>query len=575
MNWVSRYGLWALPVIAGVGVWLGFSGTQTTVATASTHVGPTSFDKYAMTDNNNPVDESASVANWQVRWTYTAPEPLQQASIANGVIYASGDGGNLTDPQDDRIYALDAANGTLLWSRQLNNMSMTTPVVGDGLVFVGSGNQLFQGNNLANENNLNATNIVRGTGPNAIYALDAANGHVVWKFSTPGEDMPSFVLKGNTLYAANGNGTVYAFNATSGQLLWSLNIGSYVSMSSPVLGPNGYLYVSGAHPYQVYAINTATRQIAWQSAVPHVFGGSDDSSLAYAANMVYVEGTTGSWTAPQSVLYAFNATSGRLDWMTQLGSGILPTDIEVSAPTVVNGTVYVGSPVTDKEYAVNAHTGQIEWAFKAAGGISESAAVTSSALYVGDSAGFLYALNPTTGQELGSRFLSGTLAADFPIVIGQTLYQPDENGQMFALPTADLLLKNEMHAPNIPIPSGVLGQDIQKGEALFMGHSLSPTGLSCDSCHVGGGTLTTYQNGIIVPSLLGAAAGFPKVVNGQVKTLDGQINHCIKSMGGKPLSVSDPRLVDLNLYLHWLSSGWTDNLEASTQKGSGAGGGCK
>lgn len=50
----------------------------------------------------------------------------------------------------------------------------------------------------------------------------------------------------------------------------------------------------------------------------------------------------------------------------------------------------------------------------------------------------LYALSAHSGREIWSRYLSGAFAADYPVVVGQTLYQPDENGQMFALPMSEM-----------------------------------------------------------------------------------------------------------------------------------------
>jgi len=565
----------ALPLLTGLSLGLWGASQDHPRTVVSSPVGPMSFDKYAFDGDNNPVDVNANVAHWDKAWTFTTVEPLQQMSMAKGVVYVTGDGGDLKKASDNRLYALDAGTGRLLWSRRLDNMSMTTPIVGNGLVFVGTGTQQFEGTNLSLENNLRSRHVVRGTGPSAIYGIDARTGQVAWQFRTRAEDMPSFVLAGRTLYAANGQGMVYAFHASSGTLKWALSIGSYVSMASLTMGPNQTLYVSGAHPYEIYKISTKSHRILAHTVLPHVFGGSDDSSPAYAHGRLYLEGTEGSWSHPESVLFAMNTTTGKMAFETRLDSGVLPTDIEVSAPVVSQNRVFVGSPITNTEYAENARTGKILWRFHAAGPISESAAVTSHALYVGDGRGFLYVLNPHTGQELGSRFLSGSLAADFPLVIGQTLYQPDEDGQLFAISRASLLTRAQHQAPPIPLPSGLLGRDILQGESLFMSHALTHGGLSCDSCHVAGGTATSYRQGVVIPSLLGAAATFPEVRGSHVRTLDNQINHCLTSMGAQPLSINDPRLETLNMYMHWLSSGWQINLESGTSAQTNLGGGCK
>ncbi|MCY0879169.1 MAG: PQQ-binding-like beta-propeller repeat protein [Firmicutes bacterium] len=535
--------------------------------------GPTQFVKYAFNRDNNPViDPTAPLS---VDWTFTAHEPLQQASYAGGVIYVSGDGGDRRNALDNRIYALDAQTGQLLWSHRLNNMSMTTPVVADGLVFVGTGTQQFQGMNLSRENQLRSRHIIRGTGPSAIWALSARTGAVVWRFPTRGEDMPSFVYHRGLLYCANGQGEVYAFDARTGRLAWSRSIGSYVSMSSPVLGPGGTLYVSGAHPYAIYAIDTRTHQIRWRRILPQVFAGSDDSGLSWADHRLVVEGTVGSWTRPKSALFCLDAKSGRLLYRRILGSGVLPRDIEVSTPVVVGHRVYLGSPLTGQEYAYGLQRGQQLWHFSAAGPIASSAAVTAHTVYVGDERGFLYALDARTGRERGSLFLSGVMAADYPIVVGHTLYQPDENGQLFALDRRAVFFTQQHRRPKLPRPGGALGQTILAGEEEFRSSWPGSAGKSCETCHIAGGTATAFEEGEVVPSLLGAASGYPKIVDGQVRTLDDEINRCLAALKQPALSSQDPRLRALDVYLRWLSSGWPVEIDRQVGPIRGAGGGCQ
>ncbi len=403
----------------------------------TTNAGPSDFTKYGMKDSNNAVFGSPVLSGWAVHWTYKAPVPLQQASVSDGVVYASGDGGNLSGQGIGYVYALGAKTGRLLWRQSLNNMSMTTPVVAEGLVFVGTGTPGFAGSNLSRVDNLNARHIIRGTSLSAIYALNAATGQIVWEYLTRGEDMPTFVFHSGTLYVANGNGLVYAFNAKTGQKEWTVSIGSYVSMSSPTWA-HGVLYVSGAHPYDLYAISAAKHALLWKVAIPDVFAGTDDSSLAYSHHRIYVLGTTGGWTDASSVVFAYTA-AGQLAWQSNLGSGTLPAYIEAAAPVAVGNTLYVGSPITNAEYALNVATGKRIWAFHAVGPISESPAVLNNRLYFGDSTGMFYVLNASTGRAVATKaFRGSSFAADYPVIVGHTLYQPDDNGEMLARPLTAL-----------------------------------------------------------------------------------------------------------------------------------------
>lgn len=569
MSAIPRRWLWAVPALTMAAGLFSVAGLRRTQAAASSQAGAAAFSQYGMGPDNNPVFEDRGVSHWDRNWTYTAQEPLQQASVAHGAVYVSGDGGRPHDPHNDEIYALGAGTGKVLWTRHLDNMSMTTPVVAHGLVFVGTGNQQFSARQQAKVNRLQSRSVVRGTGPSAIYALGAHTGAVRWKFPTRGEDMPTLVADHSMVYAANGQGRIYALAAPTGAVQWSLKIGSYVSMASPVL-MRGILYVSGAHPYKLYAVDVHTHRLVWERPVPGVFGGSDDSSPAVAGGLIYLEGTTGTWQHPVSELLAFR-TSGTLAWETRLGAGTLPKDIEVSAPMEHRGTVYVGSPVSDAEYAVQARTGRVQWRFKAYGPISESAAAVRGRVYVGDGKGMLYALNAKSGREIWSRYLSGAFAADYPVVVGQTLYQPDENGQMFALPMSKMTGQALRQPPRLPMPSGALGQDIKKGEGLFM-EGMGRQGQSCASCHAGGGSLSTYRQGQLIPSLLGAASAFPMVRQGKIRTLDGQIRSCLHAMRGPQLAADSVKMQELNVYLHWLSSGWPDHLSAQSGHSHSKGG---
>lgn len=536
-----------------------------------THVGPVSWTRFAENPANNPVVESASSRRFTTVWTFQAREPLQQASVAGGRVFASGDG---TGAGDGNIYALDAETGRLLWTRHLNNMSMTTPVVSGGRVYVGTGNQFFTPKAQRADARLSSRNLVRGLGPNAIYALSAQDGRVLWRVKTSGEDMPSFVLAGDTLYAVTGSGQVLALNAETGVVRWSLALGSYVSMSSPVL-VGRELYVSGAHPYRLYAIDVREHRVVWAQDVPGVFGGSDDSSLAEAAGRLFVEGTVGSKTRASTRLFSFDRHSGRMLWSLRLGGGRLPRDIEVAAPTVAHGLVLAGSPVADREVAVDMKTGKVRWTFDPHAPIAESPAVVHGVVYVGDKSGTLFSLWLRNGAVRSLLDVGGTLAADYPVIIGDTLFQPNENGALAALPLSDWSPAEAQLGPELPMPHGTaVAREIQQGERLFMtGKGLGAAGVSCNTCHLGGGTLPGYHDGMVIPPLVGVAAEFPQIRNGRVTTLSAQIDHCLAGMDARPLSLSDPRLEALDLYLTWLSSGFRVHPGTAVTPGH-KGGGC-
>jgi outer membrane protein assembly factor BamB len=554
-----------------VGVLLGYELVTIPAASPppSTDVGARTWTKYGWDGADNPVLSGPGMSGWTADWTVTAPEPLQQLSVVDGVVYAVGDGNG---PGDGNLYAYDAGTGALRWETHLNNVSMTTPLVARGLVFVGTGNQFFRPRAYRRDQILAATHIVRGVGPNAVYAVDALDGHVVWQFATPGEDMATFVYRHGTLYVAGGNGRVYALDARTGRLRWSVNIGSYVSMSSPAIA-GSLLLVSGAHPYTLYAVTTTPpHRVWWARPLPGVFAGSDDSSIAVSQGRIFLEGTTGNGRRSWTHVFAYS-TAGRLLWNTRIGEGPLPRNIEVGSPVVVGDRVFAGSPLDNTEAALSAATGRVLWRFRALNPVASSVVVDHGVVYVADEGGVVYALRAATGRMLMARPLGGRFAADDPVVVGNTLLLANENGQLDALP---LSLWNPTLAyggPELPWPANApLAAEIGRGEALFVGTTLSARGLSCSSCHFGAGTLPGFSRGRAIPPLVGVASLFPMERRGGAMTLDGQIGHCLAGMGGPVLAADDPRMVALNVYLHWLASGFPSQIMREPANNSGHGG---
>lgn len=114
---------------------------------------------------------------------------------------------------------------------------------------------------------------------------------------------------------------------------------------------------------------------------------------------------------------------------------------------------------------------------------------------------------------------------------------------------------------------------IAHGKELFESQSaLGVNGQACASCHPGGGTsggmaatpmpseVTGKPYQLPIPSLIGAAAAFPKfkVPNNAVITLGDMANNCIMMfMMAKPLNPMSSEFKDLSAYLTSLSDGET------------------
>ena len=115
-------------------------------------------------------------------------------------------------------------------------------------------------------------------------------------------------------------------------------------------------------------------------------------------------------------------------------------------------------------------------------------------------------------------------------------------------------------APNalakVPDP---LHAAIQRGSHIFATDTFGGRGMTCQSCHSGGGRIAgQLANGSKIPSLSNAAAIFPRYSPraGKVITLEDQVRACIAgALGGKPPEYGSRKLTDLVSYLTFLSNG--------------------
>jgi thiosulfate dehydrogenase len=104
----------------------------------------------------------------------------------------------------------------------------------------------------------------------------------------------------------------------------------------------------------------------------------------------------------------------------------------------------------------------------------------------------------------------------------------------------------------MPDPHAELKKSIERGKALFMDPKLGTSGMSCNSCHMEGGTKAGKMKDMDIKPFDNLAAGYPKyfMMAKKVMTLDQVVNWCIlKPMKGEPLAWDDARLTDLTAYV--------------------------
>ena len=99
---------------------------------------------------------------------------------------------------------------------------------------------------------------------------------------------------------------------------------------------------------------------------------------------------------------------------------------------------------------------------------------------------------------------------------------------------------------------------VATGAHLFATATFGGNGRTCEGCHNDGGKALGQLGDRKLPSLLNAAAIYPRfsVGAGKVITLEGQVQSCIKGgLAGTPPELGSPDLIAITAYLGSIAKG--------------------
>jgi alcohol dehydrogenase (cytochrome c) len=284
---------------------------------------------------------SVNVSRLQQAWTFkltgaaVQPAPgfgsLAAAPIvANGVVY-------LQD-LDENVYALALATGKLKWQYPVNAAEKSGP--GPDGVAVANG-------------------VVYGDTSTTVFALNARTGRAIWVDkdllrSGQGAFEIQPQVAGGRVYLASayglgpGGGVLFALNAATGGLLWrfstilaadhgvrAIGVGSGGAWETPLVGSDGSVTFGIGNPYQSAAsaiadpsaqlytdsdvnLDAATGKLRWYyQGVPDDFMDHDMQASPIAVTINGRPAIIGS--GKMGVVYAMDAGTGRLIWKTPVG----------------------------------------------------------------------------------------------------------------------------------------------------------------------------------------------------------------------------------------------------------------
>jgi len=272
-----------------------------------------------------------------------------------------------------------------LWSFQCEDEVRGTPLVHQGLLYVG-----------CYDNNL--------------YALNIADGRFQWKYATDGGVVSRPAVYDHTIYFGSEDQRLHAINGRTGGVVWTYFTGGCIH-SSPRIA-EGHVFI-GSDDHHLHAVNVHTGRGVWK------FEAADEiHATPFVANdLVYFGAESGDF-------YAVDFR-GTMKWRFQAKRAI------TSSPLAVGQAVYFTS-LDGMLYCLDARNGWVIWRFRLGRGSISSPAVSDDLVFVGAADGLIYCVEARTGKEVW-RFRTEHQVSSSPVVYKDALYCGSVDGNLYCL----------------------------------------------------------------------------------------------------------------------------------------------
>lgn len=382
---------------------------------------PTRVDTLALPSQTWPMYQYApthnavfSASKFHYRWATTFGAKINGGMALLGTTL-------YVDSFDRRLYAIDVRNGHVRWSSAASNTLMSTPVIANNIVIVGSGeNGFLRPDDWASQ-------VWGRPAGDDVRALAINSGKVLWIFHTPGEDMPSAAIDEGKVVFANGDLHAYSIDLDTGSLVWQSDLPGVDSMASVTVS-DGLAFVgtcrNAPHTCETRALNIKDGRTVWEA--PY---GGNDASPAVDHGIVFVHGDVEIMSpfhpGAQDVIAALDERTGRTLWVRN--GPARPIALVASAEheiagTAVAGILYQSISNDNKVAAIDEVTGNPVWEMSTVGAVKMSPVVTDNRVYFGDTSGVLYDVDRRSGKIIHTTSFDSPFTVCPLIIAGRTMF---------------------------------------------------------------------------------------------------------------------------------------------------------
>jgi hypothetical protein len=189
-------------------------------------------------------------------WRFSTGSQMSSPCVYGGRVVAGC--------QDTCLYAVSADDGRKLWHFRADYVPSPTVDTGDGAVYF--------------------CDVANVRGSNSVYALDAADGRLLWRQSLSAGAMWGPTYADGVVYATSLDGRLHAVDAKSGRETWTYSVGGLgaLKLASAAAVADGVVYY-GAYDGTLHAVDARSGKKRWSFSPGYTWVGPPQ----YANGFVY------------------------------------------------------------------------------------------------------------------------------------------------------------------------------------------------------------------------------------------------------------------------------------------------
>ena len=313
-----------------------------------------------------------------VRWEYQADEAIETTPVVgNGRVFVADVMG--------KIYAIDQSNGQELWRQDYDTGFLAAPAIHGEMVFIGD----IEGN---------------------LYAIDAKTGEERWKQTTEGEINGAVGFHKDNVLVTSQDGKLYCFAIADGAAQWTYQTDDQIRCSPTVAGDRTFL---GGCDGQLHMVDLNTGKAIGE---PLPLGGPTGSTTAVQGTKAFLPIMDGAvlafdWQKP-SQLWSHEDEERRQEYRTS---------------AALSDELVILSSQNRQVDAVSIETGLRKWRYTLRRRADASPVIAGNDVWIAATDGRLIRLALADGTETWSYEIRGSFLAG-PAIAGQELYIADDKG---------------------------------------------------------------------------------------------------------------------------------------------------